>query len=424
MFKIYFSLVFIFALLFLSSAPLILAQSACSSGSTLNIVAHEDDDLLFLSPDLITDIRAKRCVTTVFVTAGDANLGNSYWRSREDGVKAAYALMAGESNSWKEVSAGINKTATVFTLRSNSSISLVFLRLPDGNWDGSGFSNNNNESIKKLWQGNISSIKTVDGAAAYSKQDLISALLSLMNKYNPDKIKTQNYVDGYSGADHSDHFTAAYAAFEAHKQYSKAHNFSGYLGYATSSRSANLSGGDLTLKKNAFYLYGNYDANVCNSALACQSSSYGAWLERQYIVGSINSGSNPSPSPSPSSSPTSTPRPTATPRNTPTPRPTATPRNTPTPTPTTQVLKWNGNVAAKYTERYEFCMEGNQGFRLWVDGDDLIDEWDEDDSTDECDSIRLTAGKNYQVRVEARESSAKLYWESKSQTKQIIPTNF
>ena len=29
----------------------------CVRGGTLNIVAHEDDDLLFLSPDLIRDIR-------------------------------------------------------------------------------------------------------------------------------------------------------------------------------------------------------------------------------------------------------------------------------------------------------------------------------------------------------------------------------
>lgn len=414
----------------MSSTPSVFAQATCSSGSTLNIVAHEDDDLLFLSPDLISDIKSKRCVTTVFVTAGDANLGSSYWKSREDGVKAAYALMAGVSNSWKEGSAGINKAAAAVTLKDNSSISLVFLRLPDGNWDGTGFSNNNNESIKKLWQGNISSIKTVDGAATYSKQELISALLALMNKYSSDKIKTQNYVDGYSGADHSDHFTAAYAAFEAHKLYSKAHNFAGYLGYQTSSRPVNLSGGDLTLKKNAFYLYGNFDSNVCNSAAACQTSSYGSWLERQYVVGSVNSGST-APSPSPSATPkptatpvpTATPKPTATPRNTPTPRPTSTPRSTPTPTPAPQILKWAGSVTPSYSERYEFCLEGNGGFRLWVNGDDLIDEWN-DDTDEECDSIRLSAGKSYQVRIESKSSNVKLYWESKSQSKRIIPSAF
>ena len=38
----------------------------------LNIVAHEDDDLLFTNPDELTSIRAGFPVRTVFITAGDA----------------------------------------------------------------------------------------------------------------------------------------------------------------------------------------------------------------------------------------------------------------------------------------------------------------------------------------------------------------
>lgn len=137
------------------SIPSAQAQTlSCSSGSTLNIVAHEDDDLLFLSPDLLNDIKSDRCVMTVFLTAGDANLGSSYWKSREEGVKAAYAQMAGQSNSWRESSIQVNnRSVASFILRSDSTVTLVFMRLPDGNWDGSGFSNNGNASIKKLWQG-------------------------------------------------------------------------------------------------------------------------------------------------------------------------------------------------------------------------------------------------------------------------------
>ena len=33
------------------------AQPQCNSGASMNIVAHEDDDLLFLSPDLLHDIK-------------------------------------------------------------------------------------------------------------------------------------------------------------------------------------------------------------------------------------------------------------------------------------------------------------------------------------------------------------------------------
>ena len=47
------------------------AAASSSSGPTLNVVAHEDDDLLFLSPDLLHVIQAGGSVRTIFVTAGD-----------------------------------------------------------------------------------------------------------------------------------------------------------------------------------------------------------------------------------------------------------------------------------------------------------------------------------------------------------------
>ena len=111
-----------------SSAP----PSGCARGRTLNIVAHEDDDLLFLSPDLIRDIRGGKCVRTIFLTAGDAadNVGGNafqrkrYWLARERGNRAAYALMAGVRNSWKESHVQVNGHRIVmFTLAANPKIS-------------------------------------------------------------------------------------------------------------------------------------------------------------------------------------------------------------------------------------------------------------------------------------------------------------
>ena len=68
----------------------------------MNIVAHQDDDLLFQSPDLIDTINDPgSCVTTAYVTAGDDGKGTAYWQGRESGMKAAYAQMAGVTNSWR-----------------------------------------------------------------------------------------------------------------------------------------------------------------------------------------------------------------------------------------------------------------------------------------------------------------------------------
>lgn len=70
-------------------AILVLLSQAATQ--TLNIVAHQDDDLLFLSPDLINDIASGRSVRTVFLTAGDAGNGRDYWISRQAGSQAAYS---------------------------------------------------------------------------------------------------------------------------------------------------------------------------------------------------------------------------------------------------------------------------------------------------------------------------------------------
>lgn len=64
------------------------------TGSAMYVAAHQDDDLLFCSPDLVHDIDSERGVVTIFVTAGDAGLGRDYWRGREKGIEAAYAQMA------------------------------------------------------------------------------------------------------------------------------------------------------------------------------------------------------------------------------------------------------------------------------------------------------------------------------------------
>ena len=89
------------------------ASDACSvaSGKTLNIVAHEDDDLLFLSPDLLHAIQAGRSVRTVFLTAGDAGNDTAYWTGREAGMQAAYAQMCGVANTWTQTDAGIAGTS-------------------------------------------------------------------------------------------------------------------------------------------------------------------------------------------------------------------------------------------------------------------------------------------------------------------------
>ncbi|MBN1462421.1 MAG: PIG-L family deacetylase [Paludibacteraceae bacterium] len=270
--------------IFLGNFHTVQAACGCPDGVTVNIVAHQDDDLLFLNPDISNDINEGKCVVTIFTTAGDANNNSDYWLSRELGVKSAYATMSDVANTWsKSIYLADNHSIPVFTLNENPTVSLVFLRLPDGNYNGSGFLNNNYESLQKLWEGSISEIHAVDNSTYYSKQELIDTIANLLNHFEPDIIRTQNYRDDYNfNADHSDHYSTAYFTHSASQQYQKSHVLLGYLGYEISSLPINLFGVDFTDKKTFFMDYTPYDYLVCAPQTTCWNNNYGLWLERQY----------------------------------------------------------------------------------------------------------------------------------------------
>ena len=259
--------------------------SNARQGPTLTIVAHEDDDLIFISPDLLHAIKAGATVRTVYVTAGDDGMPASYWMTRERGPMAAYALMAGKANSWTKSDAGVpGHPIPLYTLSGSPNISLAYMRLPDGNLQGSGFPSTGNESLQQLWQGTISMINAVDGSSSYTQNSLIATLARLMTGLRPAQIYTQDFVGTYGDGDHSDHHTTAYLTQAAALQYATSHAVSGYEGYGTSSLKANVSGADLTTKQNAFYAYAQDDSQVCHSKSSCAGGDYAAWLQRQYRV--------------------------------------------------------------------------------------------------------------------------------------------
>ena len=266
------------------------AATGCAANDTMYVVAHEDDSIFFQNPDLQRDISSGRCVQTIYLTAGDAGSGFSYWGAREDGVKAAYAQMAGLANNWTQSDAGISgHPIPVFTLQGRPTISVVFLRLPDGNLDGSGFSNYNRQSLQKLWQGSIQSISAVNGSSSYTLSGLTNVLTQLMTNYGPDEVATQDFVGPFDDGDHSDHHAAAYLTKSAGQAYVTPHTLVGYQDYGISARPANLSQADSSAKQATYFTYAPYDVLVCQTVAQCQQGSgdYAKWWQRQYVVGVI-----------------------------------------------------------------------------------------------------------------------------------------
>ena len=272
-----------------SSSPV--ATPPTCTGGALQIVAHQDDDLLFQSPDLVHDVLAGRCVRTVFTTAGDAAHDETYWKGRESGSLAAYAQMAGVPDAWTLSDAGIpGHPLRILTLTGAPQISVVLMRLPDGNRTGSGTAVHGHASLMRLWTGSIRSITAVDGSTSYTDASFTTTLTDLLTQFRPTTVRTMDWTIAFGGGDNADHTATALFAHRADRSYGSAHTTLAYGGYPLWTRPPNVTGEDLRAKKNAFLTYAPHDALMCLDAWCPGDVVQRLRLSREYIVASESTG--------------------------------------------------------------------------------------------------------------------------------------
>lgn len=89
--------------------------------------------------------------------------------------------------------------------------------------------------------------------------------------------------------------------------------------------------------------------------------------------------------------------------------------------------RWTGQVQPQFTQTYTFYTESDDGVRLWVNGQALINNWTDHAPTENSATIALVAGQKYDIKMEYYENGggavAQLLWSSPSTTKQAIPTS-
>jgi LmbE family N-acetylglucosaminyl deacetylase len=286
-------------------APLALtgtvANAAAPPQAVVQVVAHEDDDMLFLSPDLITQINNGVDTTTVYITAGenyDAELDNAeaYAAERQKGVRGAYAKMAGITGcDGTSADAGgcwsastpvfANHRVQLFTLNQRPSVRLIFLNLPE-NADTRFFGHDG--TLTDLWNDRILVSGTVatPGAPAerYDHGDIVDVLSSVMATYSATMVRTQDPAPDLDPAlmgDHQDHVVAAEFAGEAVAAYSAGHPrvlLENYRDYNIRDMPRNLMQSLADAKTGIFQgEYAPHDKWVNND-----STTYGAWVTREY----------------------------------------------------------------------------------------------------------------------------------------------
>ncbi|ODG99831.1 hypothetical protein A4S05_36215 [Nostoc sp. KVJ20] len=88
-------------------------------------------------------------------------------------------------------------------------------------------------------------------------------------------------------------------------------------------------------------------------------------------------------------------------------------------------VRWTGQVEAKYSETYNFYTTTDDGVRLWVNGQQIINKFVDQSATEHSGAIALVAGQKYDIKLEYYDKTydavSRLSWSSTSQAKEIIP---
>lgn len=265
----------------------------------LQIVAHQDDDLLFMAPDLGL-VKQGFATTTVYLTAGEANGAvdgslnrTQFAAGRQAGSRAAYAALMGVDNRWQRdvYTSSTGQHAEVATLVGAPGVRLVFLSLPDS---GDSDYGQQGQALPGLLLGRFPSIPSlvpdsspVTSASEYSKDALISMITELMDRFQPSLVRTldpqyaQQHWRGArnSGGDNLDHEAAARVTDLALRGHLGTGAGAGtgagstitaasglavvnYVGYGVASLPSNLDQSTLTTKTSVFTTYTAQDRNV------------------------------------------------------------------------------------------------------------------------------------------------------------------
>ncbi|WP_327085717.1 PIG-L family deacetylase [Nonomuraea sp. NBC_01738] len=250
----------------------------------VQVVAHTDDDLLFMSPDLYGAVVGGRPSVTIYLTAGEGPSGLedhydpvAYVRERQEGVRAAYAYLAGVRDVWRSrtLVAG-TVPVRVDTLRDRPAIELVFAGLPDG---GDPRADGGHDALRRMWDG-TACVHRFAGPSpnpCVSRQDVITMIRALLARYRPTVLRTLDPAPPNPADDHTDHVASArFAAAAAPGSHARVVS---YRGYTMTRWPSNLTLRARLLKRAVFEVYRHHDYRARSGGWR-----YRAWLRRMYMI--------------------------------------------------------------------------------------------------------------------------------------------
>ena len=91
-------------------------------------------------------------------------------------------------------------------------------------------------------------------------------------------------------------------------------------------------------------------------------------------------------------------------------------------------VRWEGQLEAPTSGSYTLTLTSDEGLRLWLGGQVVVDHWQAHTADERAVTLSLTGGQKYEVRLEYYEGSgmamAKLEWQYPGQARQFVPQKF
>lgn len=222
--------------------------ASSTAGPVVQIVAHPDDDLFFMNPDLSRSLAAGTPLTTLYLTSGESDGRNQakggaakdpvqpadrghYAEARQNGIRSAYAQMAtgDRSSPWRRTvipTAGGGQ-AELDVLVAEPHVHLVWLQMREARATVADTA----DSLRGLWNGRIPALTAqltagtpVTQAPVHTKDQVTEAISGVLELYKPTTIRMQDptpgrYLDSGRLTDHQDHMYAARFAQAAAASY-------------------------------------------------------------------------------------------------------------------------------------------------------------------------------------------------------------
>ncbi len=88
-------------------------------------------------------------------------------------------------------------------------------------------------------------------------------------------------------------------------------------------------------------------------------------------------------------------------------------------------VRWTGEIQSLTEGTYNFCIRSDDGVRLWIDDQLIINQWVPQGPTEHCAEIELAANQRYPIRLEYHEigggAEVFFFWETGLIDKRIVP---